>query len=203
MEPWFVADRPITRAALEWATRRHGDQRRDVDSAPFILHPLEVAALLGGRDYDDEVVAAGLLHDVVENTDATVDDVVAAFGPRVAAIVAAVSEDPSIDDPRARKSALRSQVAAAGPEAQAVFAADKVVKTRELRGQVAVAPRALEDATLRRRLEHYERSLDMLRAACGESPLVRQLDFELWALRCLPPQSGSARARELSGASSA
>ena len=68
--PSFVADLPITRAALEFAAARHAGQRRDADLAPFILHPLEVAQLLRGRDYPDYVVAAGVLHDVIEDTDA-------------------------------------------------------------------------------------------------------------------------------------
>ena len=49
--PSFVAELPITRRALEFAAEHHAGQRRDADRAPFILHPLEVAQLLRGRDY--------------------------------------------------------------------------------------------------------------------------------------------------------
>jgi (p)ppGpp synthase/HD superfamily hydrolase len=188
MEPPFTAGRPITRAALEWAAARHGSQLREVDCAPFILHPLEVAALLTGRYYDDEVTAAGLLHDVVEETAASLDDIRERFGVRVAAIVAAVTEDPSIDDYPLRKAALRAQVGDAGPDAHAVYAADKVVKARELRAEAARAARALDEPELQRRLEHYEASLQMLQEVAPELPLVRQLAFELWALRRLPPR---------------
>lgn len=188
MEPPFLRTRPLTRAALEWATAKHGDQVREVDAAPFILHPLEVAALLSGRDCEDEVVAAGLLHDIVEDTDAGVEEVRDRFGDRVAGIVAALTEDPAIGDYARRKAALREQVAAAGGEARMVYAADKVVKTRELRAQAAHTADALASSPLRRKLEHYEASLAMLEAAGPESPLVRQLAFELWALRHLPPR---------------
>ena len=132
-------------AAVEWAVQMHGDQRRAVDRAPFILHPLEVASLLSGRGFEDEVIAAGVLHDIVENTAATVADVGARFGPRVASIVAAVSEDPSISDYVARKAALRSQASAGGVDARAVYAADKISKTRELRSQAARDPAVLVD----------------------------------------------------------
>ncbi len=186
--PPFVAGRPLTSAALDWATARHGDQVRSLDRAAFILHPLEVAALLSGGGADDEVVAAGLLHDVVEDTDAELADLRRAFGARVCRIVAAVTEDPSIEDYAQRKAALRAQVAAAGPDAAAVYAADKVVKARELRAEATHAEAALEEPGLRRRLEHYEASLDMLAAVADELPLVRQLAFELWALRNHPPQ---------------
>jgi (p)ppGpp synthase/HD superfamily hydrolase len=176
------------RAAVEWAVRMHGDQRRSLDRAPFVLHPLEVASLLNGRGFDDEVIAAGVLHDIVENTAAGVDDVAARFGARVAAIVAAVSEDPSIEDYAERKQALRVQSCAAGVDARAVYAADKIAKTRELRSQAAYDPSVLNARPNRLKLEHYEESLVALRAADDRQPMVDQLAFELWALRTLPPQ---------------
>ena len=191
--PPFLAGRALTATALDWATARHGDQVRDLDRASFILHPLEVAALLSGAGFDDEVVAAGLLHDVVEDTDAELAELMPEFGPRVCHIVAAVTEDASIEDYERRKAGLRAQVAAAGPDAAAVYAADKVVKARELRAEATHAEGALEDPGLRRRLEHYEASLDMLVGVADELPLVRQLAFELWALRNHPPQPPSTR----------
>jgi (p)ppGpp synthase/HD superfamily hydrolase len=187
-EPPFVAGRPLVKAAHAWATQMHRGQSRAVDDAPFILHPVEVAALLSGRGWDEQVIAAGLLHDAVENTGARVEDVRERFGDRVADIVAAVTEDDGIDDYEARKAALRDQVARAGPDAHAVFAADKLAKTRELRAQAARSRRVLEDPALRRRLEHYERSLSMLEQEASELAFVDQLAFELWALRTLPPR---------------
>ena len=186
-DPPFVAERPLAREALHWADSLHSGQRRAVDAAPFVLHPAEVAMLLSVRGYDDEVVAAAFLHDTVENTAVSVDDVRARFGERVAQIVAAVSEDPAIDDYRERKAALRAQVAAADADAHAVFAADKLVKTRELRAQAARTAAALEEPELVRRREHYEESLTMLEEVAPDSSLVQQLAFELWALRSLPP----------------
>jgi (p)ppGpp synthase/HD superfamily hydrolase len=185
--PPFIAGRPLTGVALEWASAQHRDQLRAVDRAPFILHPLEVAALLSQTNRDDEVTAAGLLHDVIEQTDAGIDDVRSRFGDRVAAIVAAVTEDPAIADYRARKAALRAQVAEADGDAHVVFAADKVVKVRELRAQAARSPGLLDEPAPRRRLEHYEHCLEILQAVAADAPFVRQLAFELWALRYLPP----------------
>jgi (p)ppGpp synthase/HD superfamily hydrolase len=187
-DPPFVAGKPLTRKALEWARELHGGQVRDVDHAPFILHPLEVAALLSGRGFDDEVVAGGLLHDAVEDTGASVEEIRLRFGDRVARLVAELTENTAIPDYRRRKAALRASVAAAGADAHAVYAADKVVKTRELRAQAARAERLLDEPDLRRRLDHYQRSLEMLESVAPELPLVRQLAFELWALRALPPR---------------
>ena len=133
------------------------------------------------------MLAAGLLHDSVEDSEAQVDDVRDRFGERVARIVAAVTEDPAIDDYRARKADLRSRVAAADHDALAVFAADKLVKTRELRAQAATSEGLLDHPDLLKRREHYEECLSMLEDAAPDLPIVHQLAFELWALRALPP----------------
>ena len=90
--PSFVDDLPLTRRALEFAAARHGGQERDADRAPFILHPLEVAHLLHGRDCPDEVVAAGVLHDTVEDAQVAVEELRVHFGERIAALVGAVTE---------------------------------------------------------------------------------------------------------------
>jgi (p)ppGpp synthase/HD superfamily hydrolase len=181
--PPFLADLPLTCSAYEFAERHHGEQRRESDLAPFVLHPLEVAVLLQNRGFDDEVVAAGLLHDVVEDTGATIDAVRERFGERIAGLVEALSDDGSIADYAARKAALREQVAGAGGDAQAIYAADKVAKARELRAQAARDGARFDEA----KLHHYEESLAMLEREAPDLPLVRQLRFELWALRALPP----------------
>jgi (p)ppGpp synthase/HD superfamily hydrolase len=178
--PPFVERRPLLRSALEWAVDLHATQVRDVDQAPFILHPLEVAALLASRGFEDEVVVAGLLHDAVEKSEAEIEDIRDRFGDRIAEMVAAVSEDPAISDYGARKAALRDRVAGAGPDAHAVYVADKITKARELR-----AEGELDDSQLRQRLEHYEQSLKLLGDVAGG--LSEALAFELWALRTLPP----------------
>jgi (p)ppGpp synthase/HD superfamily hydrolase len=185
--PSFVAELPITREALQFATAQHAGQLRDADQAPFILHPLEVAQLLRGRDYPDHVVAAGVLHDVIEDTDVGYDEIEERFGTAVAKLVRAVSEPPGGGDYAERKARLREAVAQASADAAAVYAADKVAKVRELRLSLVrrsdSAP-AIDPS----KSEHYWASLAMLEHRLGYHPLVRQLRFELEALRALPPQ---------------
>jgi (p)ppGpp synthase/HD superfamily hydrolase len=187
LHPPFVDDLPVTREAIAYARECHAAQTREVDAAPFILHPLEVAMLLHGRGYDDEVVAAGALHDVLEKTPTTLDEIGARFGSRVASLVSAVSDPPGLEDYRARKVALRDQVARAAPDAQAIYAADKLAKARELRALATRLHTSLDDPALRGRLAHYQSSLEMLERALPGAPLVNQLRFELWAIRQLPP----------------
>ena len=64
----FIERSPLTRDALAFAADRHAGQTRDIDGIPFVTHPVEVACLLHEAGYSDEVVAAGVLHDVVEDT---------------------------------------------------------------------------------------------------------------------------------------
>jgi (p)ppGpp synthase/HD superfamily hydrolase len=185
--PSFVEELPITRQALEFASRHHSGQRRDADQAPFILHPLEVAQLLRGRDYPDPVVAAGVLHDVIEDADVEYDELERRFGERVAALVEVVSEPPGGGSYAERKARLRDAISRADADAAAVFAADKVAKSRELRMSLARDPGRLDAE----KLEHYWASLSVLEHRLGHHPLVRQLRFELEALELLPPAPGT------------
>jgi (p)ppGpp synthase/HD superfamily hydrolase len=180
----FVERSPLTRDALIFADEHHAGQTRDFDDLPFVTHPVEVACLLHEAGYSDEVVAAGVLHDVIEDTDAERGDLEVRFGTRVAELVEAVTEDPSIDDGAERKAALRRQVAAAGECAAVIFVADKVSKARELRLRVS---RGRQEPADEGRFAHYEASLEMLSGLIPEHELVEQLRMELEAVRALPP----------------
>ncbi|MBV8943243.1 MAG: bifunctional (p)ppGpp synthetase/guanosine-3',5'-bis(diphosphate) 3'-pyrophosphohydrolase, partial [Solirubrobacterales bacterium] len=98
----FARELPLTQAAIGFARERHGDQRRAADRAPFMVHLVEVASLLERSRYPDHVVAAAVLHDVLEDTDADPADLEARFGQEVAALVALVSDDPAIADEEER-----------------------------------------------------------------------------------------------------
>src|SRR5438270_7614826 len=100
--------------------RAHAGQWRE-DGSPFALHPLEVAGLLSDAGAPDHLVAAGVLHDVVEKTSVTAQDLVERFGPDIARLVLSVSEDDEIAGYARRKAALRRQVAAAGAESLCLF----------------------------------------------------------------------------------
>ena len=181
--PSFLEDLPLATSALALARERHAGQRRAADLAPFVLHPLEVAALLYTTGAPDHVVAAGMLHDILENTDTDSADIEVRCGRRVSDLVEAVSENPRIRDQRARKAALRSQVRDASVEAALVFAADKISKIRELR--LRMVSGELEEVS--EKLEHYRGSLAVVEEAAAGHPLVELLRFELEALEALPP----------------
>jgi (p)ppGpp synthase/HD superfamily hydrolase len=179
----FVERSPLTRDALAFAASCHEGQTRELNDIPFVTHPVEVACLLHEAGYSDEVVAAGVLHDVLEETNAELGDLEDRFGPDVAGLVAAVSDDPSIKDDAERKAALRDQVARAGDRAAAVFAADKVSKARELRRRAGHGRFEHRDKA---RVEHYEASLDMLADLIPGHDLLDRLRDELEALHAQP-----------------
>jgi (p)ppGpp synthase/HD superfamily hydrolase len=89
---------PIARAALRFAQLRHDGQYREIDHAPFIDHPLEVGWLLCWDGQSEEVIAAGLLHDVLEKTGTTSAELARLFGTRIVRLVESVSDDPSVTD---------------------------------------------------------------------------------------------------------
>jgi (p)ppGpp synthase/HD superfamily hydrolase len=187
--PTFSREFHLTNSAVEFARRFHRGQRRVSDRAPFILHPLEVASLLYSCGASDEVVAAGVLHDVVENTSVGFEQIDGEFGPRVAGLVAALTENAAIKSERARKAALRRQVRGAGSDAAAIFAADKLAKVRELRTRVTHArlDGSPVPADVRKKLTHYRASLKMLEQVLAGHSLVGQLRFELEAFHAFPP----------------
>jgi (p)ppGpp synthase/HD superfamily hydrolase len=187
--PSFARHLPVTRTAIPFARDLHRTQRRASDDAPFILHPLEVASLLYNCGAPDRVIAAGVLHDVIEDTSAVIEEIRLRFGGQIAGLVASVTEDPTIESLRDRQAALREQIRRAGEDAAMIFAADKLTKVRELRTRVTQFQQAEDPipSELEVKLEHYRASLGMLEEAIADQPLVRQLRFELEALRKFPP----------------
>ncbi len=168
-----------------FAERRHEGQARS-DGTPFILHPLEVGSLLYYAGAPDHVIAAGVMHDLIEKAGVSAADIRTRFGARIAGLVLAVSDDDSIEGYSQRKAALRRQIAGAGEEALTLFAADKLSKVRELRREAAAdsddAVRGRRPHLRARRLRHYRASLATLEERLAESPLVGELRDELRAL---------------------
>lgn len=72
---------------------------RKLGKTPYILHPLEVVAIVGSMTNDEDVLAAAVLHDTVEDTPVTMDDILNNFGPEVTKIVAAETEDKRAELP--------------------------------------------------------------------------------------------------------
>ena len=84
-------DRAEIEQAYRLAEEKHQDQKRS-SGEPYIIHPLSVAAILVGLGMDSESVMAGLLHDVVEDTDCTIEEIQKTFGKEVALLIDGVTK---------------------------------------------------------------------------------------------------------------
>jgi (p)ppGpp synthase/HD superfamily hydrolase len=183
-----VAERsPLVRAALEQARTDHeGQIRNGSGGMPYIEHPMRVAALLDEHGFGDEVLAAALLHDVVEDSETTLDELREKFGSEVVGLVGAMTDDESIDAYRQRKAEHRERLAAAPTEAMAIYGADKLTNVRTLAEAYAEEGDAVREefkVPVELKLEIWEEDLKLLREKTPELPFLDQLEQKLKAFR--------------------
>ena len=86
--------------AIIYATIMHQGKVRKLSSSPYILHPIEVAQILSTMTDDEEIISAGILHDIVEDTDGTLKEIEKRFGKRVAMLVSSDSENKYPEEER-------------------------------------------------------------------------------------------------------
>jgi (p)ppGpp synthase/HD superfamily hydrolase len=173
--------------AMAKATEAHAGQIRNGSGGlPYIEHPRMVAATLAARDYDDTILAAALLHDVVEDSDTTVEELRAEFGDAVADLVAALSDDESIESYRERKDEHRSRVAAVDGDALAIYGADKLTNMTTLHAAIAAEGLRVADeysVPLSLKLEVWEADAAMMAATEPDLSLVGPLRQAISRLR--------------------
>jgi (p)ppGpp synthase/HD superfamily hydrolase len=181
---------PLVRGALEQARSDHAGQTRNGSGGmPYVEHPVRVAAILDEHGYGEEVLAAALLHDVVEDSETTLDELRERFGGEIAGLVGAMTDDESFDDYRERKAEHRERLAAAPIEALAIYGADKLTNSRTLRAAYASEGDAIREefkVPLELKLEIWEKDLELLREKAPDLPYLDELAEELSRLRaCL------------------
>ena len=87
--------------AIAFAVKAHDGMRRKKSEAPYILHPMEAAVIVGTMTDDQNLIAAAVLHDVVEDADINIEEIEEKFGRRVRELVASETEDKRADLPPA------------------------------------------------------------------------------------------------------
>jgi (p)ppGpp synthase/HD superfamily hydrolase len=120
--------------AIDFAARKHKDQRRkDEEASPYINHPLAVALLLAeiGDVNDPEILAAAVLHDTLEDTETTPEELEAQFGQRVRRIVEEVTDDKSLPK-EVRKELQIDHARDLSPEAVLVKLGDKTANVTDI-----------------------------------------------------------------------
>ena len=129
--------------AVVFAVRAHAGTERRGKGFPYIVHPMEAVEIVATMTNDPELLAAAVLHDTVEDTDVTVEQLRAEFGERVASLVAAESDEPhekrdSIDNWRARKQTAIDRIAAGSRDAKIVALCDKLSNMRAIARDYAI-----------------------------------------------------------------
>ena len=128
--------------AAKFAIDAHRGVERRGKGFPYVLHPMEAASIVATMTTDQELLAATILHDVVEDTDVSVDDIAQNFGPRVAALVAYESDceiaGSSESTWRERKRIGIERIANATREEQMISMGDKLSNMRIIARDYAV-----------------------------------------------------------------
>lgn len=161
--------------AIELAARAHQGQVRKGTDIPYISHPYAVGMLLMKADCEEEVVAAGILHDTVEDTYVTLTQLREQFGDRVASIVEGCSEPDKWKDWEARKEHTLAYMPTAPREVRLVSLADKLHNARSMLADLGMGGEGVWSRFKRGReqQEWYYRGL--VEALCepraGEEPL--------------------------------
>jgi (p)ppGpp synthase/HD superfamily hydrolase len=121
----------LYQTALKIAIEAHVGQIRKHDGSAYVVHPIMVARILDKAGFDEVTVAAALVHDVLEDTTVTEDELRAALGDDVVSIVTAVSEDTTLPWEERKEAYVRS-VVAGGESVWAVSVADKIHNASDL-----------------------------------------------------------------------
>lgn len=118
--------------ALQVASKAHQNQFRKNTDIPYIAHPAAVGMMVMKAGYDEDVVAAAILHDTVEDTDLTLEDIEREFGTKIAEIVAGCSEPDKSLSWQARKEHTIEFLKTAAEDIRVVACADKLHNIRSI-----------------------------------------------------------------------
>ena len=163
--------------ALQFAAHKHRDQRRqDLEASPYINHPIALANVLwreGGVHRPDAICAA-LLHDTIEDTDTTAEELRERFGKKVARIVEEVTDDKTLD--KAKRKRLQVEHAPTlSREAKLVKLADKICNLRDM---AASPPKTWPRSRVRAYFDWAKEVVDGLR---GANPRLERIFDEAYS----------------------
>ena len=163
--------------AVAFAADKHRNQRRkDADASPYINHPIALANVLaneGGVD-DATVLCAAVLHDTIEDTETTADEIRALFGPQVAAVVLEVTDDKSLEK-QVRKQRQVEHAPHISTEAKLVKLADKISNLRD----ILASPPA--DWSVERKQTYFEWAARVVAGLRGVHPGLESVFDGLYA----------------------
>ena len=130
----------MSEEAIIYATIMHQGKVRKFGDSPYIFHPLEVAQILTTVTDDEEVITAGILHDIVEDTDGTLEEIEGRFGKRVADLVSTETENEYPGEKKSdtwkqrKEGSLQALKSSTDVGVKMLWLADKLANIRSLSG---------------------------------------------------------------------
>jgi guanosine-3',5'-bis(diphosphate) 3'-pyrophosphohydrolase len=172
-----ATDLKLLLKALDFASRKHTDQRRkDKDSSPYINHPIAVANILCNEGHVTDIVTicGALLHDTIEDTATTPDELAQEFGLAIRDIVLEVTDDKTL--PKAERKRLQiTHASHASPKAKLVKLADKIANLRDL---VSSPP---ADWNSERRTQYFDWAMQVVNQIRGAHPELEAIFDQCYA----------------------
>ena len=165
--------------AIAFAAGKHRDQRRkDVCASPYINHPIQLVDVLCNEAdvYDVNVLCAAALHDTIEDTETTADELIQHFGQKICAIVLEVSDDGNLCKTERKDEQIR-QAPGLSDEAKLVKLADKICNLRD------VADNPPAGWGLQRRQEYFDWGKAVIDGLRGIHPRLESIFDETYSKR--------------------
>ncbi len=182
--------------AICLAARLHKNQLRKDGETPYVSHCFAVACVLSQYTNEQEIIIAGLLHDVLEDVPGYLyEDIIRDFGERVAIIVQGVSEDKNPNeetDKKAtwgeRKAKQLSSLRNASVDVLLVCCADKIHNLRSTTNEFEETGKKIWEkfnAPIERQLWYYQEILSIMKNRISLNPIVRELEMALQYFTCI------------------
>jgi (p)ppGpp synthase/HD superfamily hydrolase len=161
-----ASSRPLWHLAADFAARQHRHQLRKSSNTPYIAHPLRVALIVSSlfRCDDEQVLAAAILHDTIEDTETDYEDLEERFGPWVADAVATLSVNKALPEQR-RQAEYHERLARADWRVLLIKVADACDAVRD-------SPDCSDRALAERALRKSRKIAELIRPRAKESPLL-------------------------------
>jgi (p)ppGpp synthase/HD superfamily hydrolase len=130
-----MKDTPLINKAKMLAGKAHEGQFRKYSGMPYIVHPIEVATIVQSVDHTDEMIAAALLHDVVEDTDYSFEDIANEVSPKVSELVKGLTDvsNPQDGNRKVRKAIDKDHLAEQNAEVQTIKLADVISNSQDIK----------------------------------------------------------------------
>jgi guanosine-3',5'-bis(diphosphate) 3'-pyrophosphohydrolase len=164
--------------AIAFAANKHRISRKNVEASPYINHPIALAHVLAieAKVHDDEILVAAILHDTLEDTETSFEELRERFGLPIAETVAEVTDDKSL--PRQRRKALQIEHAPhLSRRAKLIKLADKICNLRD------VASSPPHDWPLQRRREYFDWAKQVVDGVRGAHPKLEAIFDDAYATR--------------------